>query len=228
MPNRPRLLVTLDGPAGAGKSTVAQAVAGALEIAYLDTGAMFRSIAWALGEDSWKLGDEHLEQALQELRFDLHGHGPGSYLTLNGEPVGEWIRTEAVGMWASNIATRVPVREKLKADQRRLGRQRDLVAEGRDMGSVVFPEALCKVFLVASAEERARRRWLQLREKGQHSSLEELIQHIRKRDEQDAQRECAPLCAAEDAIELDTTSLSPQEVVTAIVEFVQRARKPQG
>lgn len=227
MPNRPRLLVTLDGPAGAGKSTVAQAVAAALGIAYLDTGAMFRSIAWALGENSWTLDDASLERALQELRFDLHGSGPGSSLTMNGESVGEWIRTETVGMWASNIATRFPVREKLKADQRRLGWRHDLVAEGRDMGSVVFPDALCKVFLVASAEERARRRWAQLREKGQEPSLADLIQQIRQRDEQDAQRECAPLRAAEDAIELDTTALRPQEVVEAIVAFVQSARKPQ-
>ncbi|ACV69480.1 (d)CMP kinase [Desulfohalobium retbaense] len=225
MPAKRPLIVTLDGPAGAGKSTVAKAVADALEIAYLDTGAMFRSVAWALGADSWQMDHESLVRALESMEFDLHGQGPASYLTLNGQPMGADIRTETVGMWASHIAQLLPVREKLKQDQRRLGAKRDLVAEGRDMGSVVFPEACCKFFLVASAEERARRRWEQLRQMGQDPSYEGLVQQIRQRDAQDSQREFAPLRAAEDAMEIDTTTRSAQEVVERIVELVQRRRK---
>ena len=150
--------VTLDGPAGVGKSTIAKDVAEALGIAYLDTGAMFRATAWKLGEGGWDLPEDKLTRRLEEMSFTLSGSGRASVLSLNGEPLTDVIRTEAVGMWASNIGTVPVVREFQKKAQRAIAASVSLVAEGRDMGTVVFPGARFKVFLDAAPEERARRR----------------------------------------------------------------------
>jgi cytidylate kinase len=195
-----RIVVTLDGPAGVGKSTMAKGLSESLGIPYLDTGAMFRAVAWTLGQGAWEWEEPRLAEALEKIRFDLHGSGADSGLSLAGRALGQEIRTEEVGMWASHMA-KLPV--------------------VRDMGSVVFPAAEMKFFLDADPEERARRRCEQLRAMGQEADLEELTASIRARDEQDRNRAVAPLRPAPDAVVVDTTRLSEAEVAATLLKAVQ-------
>lgn len=215
-------IITLDGPAGVGKSTLAKRLADRFEIAYLDTGAMFRATAWKLGEGSWEWEDGRLEAALEELEFALSGSGGASVLSLNGTSLTDEIRTEKVGMWASNVARIPAVRACQKQAQRDIGATTSLIAEGRDMGTVIFPQAPCKFFLDADLEERARRRFLQLEEMGKPADLSELVEQIRARDEQDRNRKVAPLKPAEDAIIVDTTRLDIDGVFDRLVEEVKK------
>jgi cytidylate kinase len=214
-------IVTLDGPAGVGKTTLARRVAKAVGVAYLDTGAMFRSVAWELGDGSWEWEEEELRTRLQELTFDLKGQGEDSTLLLNGNPLDTAIRSEKAGLWASNVATLGVVREFLKSAQQAIGHDVSLVAEGRDMGTVVFPRATDKFFLDASIEERARRRYLQLQGQGEEADLDEIALQIRIRDAQDRNRPIAPLCAADDAVTVDTTGIGVEEVFRKIMEHMQ-------
>lgn len=214
------LIVTIDGPAGVGKSTMAKLLARHLSIPYLDTGAMFRSVAWKLGDGSWEWGEEKLGMALDSIEYALSGIGEESVLSLNGTPIGDEIRTEEVGMWASNVATLPVVRTFLKKAQQDLGARFSLVAEGRDMGTVIFPDAPHKFFLDASVEERANRRFRQLKGLGKPADLEELKEQIAKRDHQDRNRAVAPLKAADDAVTIDTTEMKKEQVFAALKEGV--------
>jgi cytidylate kinase len=214
------LIVTIDGPAGVGKSTMAKRLARLLSIPYLDTGAMFRSAAWKLGDGAWEWPEARLEKALAGFEYALSGVGEDSVLSLNGTPVGDEIRTEEVGMWASNVATLPVVRTFLKKAQQALGAKYSLVAEGRDMGTVIFPDAPHKFFLDASVEERARRRFLQLREMGRPADLDALKEQIARRDDQDRNRAVAPLRAAEDAFVIDTTDMDRDRVLAVLKEAV--------
>lgn len=211
------LLVTLDGPAGVGKSTLARMAAQALGIAYLDTGAMFRATALALGEGSWDLPGEALEARLPGIGFGLEGIGEASTLLCNGVPVGDEVRSERVGLWASRLAARPEVRARQLAVQRALGQGVSLVAEGRDMGSVVFPGARFKFFLDASPAVRARRRADQLRQMGREADLAGIEAAIRERDRQDRERPIAPLAPAPDAVVVDTSELSLDEVFSRLM-----------
>jgi len=214
------LIVTIDGPAGVGKSTMAKQLARELGIPYLDTGAMFRAIAWKLGEGSWNWDEAKLQAALDSFDFALSGLGEASVLSVNGTPIGDEIRTEQVGMWASNVAVLPVVRTYLKTAQQALGTRFSLVAEGRDMGTVIFPDAPHKFFLDASVDERARRRFQQLRDLGKPADLEDLKEQIAKRDHQDRNRAVAPLKAADDAITIDTTKLTRAQVFEALAKGV--------
>jgi cytidylate kinase len=214
------LIVTIDGPAGVGKSTMAKQLARYLSIPYLDTGAMFRSVAWKLGEGSWEWDEAKLGAALDGIEYGLSGTGEDSVLSLNGVPIGNEIRTEQVGMWASNIATLPVIRTFLKTAQQALGDKFSLVAEGRDMGTVVFPDARCKFFLDASVDERAMRRFRQLVAMGKPADLEELKEQIAKRDHQDRNRAVAPLKPADDATTIDTTEMTRGQVLAALKEAV--------
>ncbi|WP_207262808.1 (d)CMP kinase [Desulfovibrio sp. Huiquan2017] len=214
------LIVTIDGPAGVGKSTMAKRLARLLGIPYLDTGAMFRSVAWKLGPGAWEWPEARLEAALDDFEYGLSGVGEDSVLSLNGTPIGDEIRTEEVGMWASNIATLPVIRTFLKRAQQAMGEKYSLVAEGRDMGTVVFPDAPYKFFLDASVAERARRRFLQLRELGSPADLAALEERIAKRDAQDRNRAVAPLKAADDAMVIDTTGMDRDQVLGVLKEAV--------
>lgn len=214
------LIVTIDGPAGVGKSTMAKLLAHHLSIPYLDTGAMFRSVAWKLGDGSWEWGENKLQSALDGIEYALSGIGEDSVLSLNGTIIGNEIRTEEVGMWASNVATLPVVRTFLKKAQQDLGARFSLVAEGRDMGTVIFPDAPHKFFLDASVEERAARRFKQLTTMGKPADLEALKEQITKRDHQDRNRTVAPLKPADDAVAIDTTELKKEQVFTALKEAV--------
>lgn len=216
-----RNIVTLDGPAGVGKTTLAKRVAQALGIAYLDTGAMFRTLGWKLGADAASLSEAELTARLAAFSFSLSGSGADTVLSVNGTPVGQEIRTEDVGMLASIVAKLPAVRTALKAAQQAMGAATPLVAEGRDMGTVVFPEARCKIFLDASPQERARRRFDQLVAMGETPDLEALTEQIRQRDDQDRNRAIAPLKPAEDAVIVDTTSLDIDGVFNEIMRHVK-------
>ncbi len=214
------LIVTIDGPAGVGKSTMAKMLARHLSIPYLDTGAMFRSVAWKLGDGSWEWDEARLEAALSGVEYALSGVGGDSVLCLDGAPIGDEIRTEEVGMWASNVATLPVVRTFLKRAQQRLGARFSLVAEGRDMGTVVFPDAAHKFFLDASVEERAARRYRQLEGMGKPADMDALKEQIARRDHQDRNRVVAPLRPADDAVTIDTTDMDKHQVFAALKEAV--------
>ncbi len=213
-------IVTLDGPAGVGKTTLAKAVAESLGLAYLDTGAMFRCLALKLGENVQSLSEAEILQKANTWHFSLSGVGASSVLMCNNVPIGDEIRTETVGMLASTLGTVPVVREILKKSQRDIGHDTALVAEGRDMGTVVFPTARFKFFLDATAEIRAVRRLMQLEERGESVNLLELTEQIRKRDEQDRNRLIAPLCAAPDAHVVDTSSLDINGVLNVILQDI--------
>ncbi|GAU09679.1 (d)CMP kinase [Desulfoplanes formicivorans] len=217
---KPLFVVTIDGPAGVGKTTLARAVAEKLGVAYLDTGAMYRSVAWMLGKGSWEWSEEKLDRGLDKLAFSIQGAGEATILLVNGHETGSKIRTETVGLWASHVAKIPQVRRRLTEIQRSLGQSVSLVAEGRDMGTVVFPKALFKFFLDASPEVRARRRWLQLRDAGSTEDLEGLTRQMRIRDEQDRNRAIAPLRPAEDAVCIDTGMLDPAQVLEQIIRRI--------
>lgn len=210
-------IVTLDGPAGVGKTTLAKRTAEALGVAYLDTGAMYRATALALGEGAHELPEAELAARLSGLRFSLSGSGAQSVLSLDGRPIGDEIRTEEVAMLASRIATLPVVRAFLKEAQRAVGASTSLVAEGRDMGTVVFPEAGCKIFLDAAPRIRALRRARQLEEMGLEADVEAIAEQIRARDHQDRTRAVAPLVPAEDAHVIDTGPLTIDGVFEAIM-----------
>lgn len=218
-------IVTLDGPAGVGKTTIARRAAEALGWAYLDTGAMFRGVAWRLvrelGERALDMDDETLADLLGSISFELYGAGEDSWLECNGALLGPEIRSEEVASMASRLAQRAPVRTRLKEQQQKLGRSVPLVVEGRDMGTVVFPQAKYKFFLDASPEVRARRRFLQLQEAGQPADMDTLTEQIRRRDELDRNRAIAPLRPADDAVLVDTSSLDIEGVLAAVLSDVQ-------
>lgn len=211
-------IVTLDGPAGVGKTTIARMAAKELGLAYLDTGAMFRAVAFYLGEDANAWEEAELASRLESLEFGLDARG----LLCNGQVLGAAIRTEEVGMLASTLAKRAPVRARLKEQQQALGRATALVVEGRDMGTVVFPEARHKFFLDATPEVRAQRRYKQLQEMGQAADLDKLAEQIRARDEQDRTRAIAPLKPAADAVVIDTSALDIPGVLQAVLDTVKQ------
>jgi len=217
------LIVTLDGPAGVGKSTLAARLAGRLGIAFMDTGAMFRAAAYTLGEGAWDWQQGLLQQKLGEFEFSLSGSGENTELLLNGKPLPAAIRSEEAGRWASQLAVVPSVRAYMKMAQIFLGQTTPLVAEGRDMGTVVFPGARSKFFLDADPDERARRRCHQLEAQGKPADFTAIAASIRQRDEQDRNRTIAPLKPAPDAIVVDTTSLTEDEVLEKVLALVRAA-----
>ena len=212
-----RRIVTIDGPAGAGKTSVSRRSAGRLGLAYLDTGAMFRALALTLGQGGHALPEGEIAARLAAMTFSLTGSGAETVLLVDGAPLPDAARTEEVGGWASNLAVLPVVREILRRAQQALGQRADLLAEGRDMGTVVFPEATRKFFLTASPEVRASRRERQLTALGKPADYAAILDAIRRRDEQDIQRVASPLIPADDALVIDTSELSEDMVVDRIV-----------
>jgi cytidylate kinase len=219
-----KLIITIDGPAGVGKTTLAKKVAQAMGVAYLDTGAMFRTTALKLGDRAWELPAPELKSRMSGLSFELAGSGANSVLLCDGRPVGEEVRTEQAGMWASNMAARPEVRDFQKTAQRAIGERTSLVAEGRDMGTVVFPSAGRKFFLDAEPGIRAVRRAEQLRAMGQNADVLAIEEAIRARDHQDRNRAVAPLVAAADAVVIDTSRMSLEQVFQRIMSELKPSK----
>ena len=213
-------VVTLDGPAGVGKTTLARRMAESLGLAYLDTGAMFRCIALKLGPGAEKLPEGDLRERCAQWVFTLGGMGQQSTLFCNGVAVRGEVRTEEVGMLAARIATVPAVRDILRQTQRAIGEMSPLVAEGRDMGTVVFPDARFKFFLDAAPEVRAMRRLRDLEERGEAAELTSLTEQIRQRDALDRNRAVAPLRPAPDALIVDTSQLDIEGVLGVMLHHI--------
>lgn len=219
-----RIVVAIDGPAGAGKSTLAKRVAARLGFIYIDTGAMYRAAAlWAQRQNvSWD--DRHrMEQLAIAADIEL---SPGR-IQLNGEDITDAIRTPEVSSGASKVAVIPGVRRAMVAKQREMGERSSVVMEGRDIGTVVFPNADVKIFLDADPDERVRRRYRESRAKGEEISEGSVAAQMRERDQRDSTRSDAPLAQAPDAIYLDSTALSLDEVEEAILKLV-RSRVTNG
>ena len=213
-------VIAIDGPSASGKGTVAQGVANALGFHYLNSGALYRTVAMAALEAGADLDDESI---LSDITLNLRAEFNGDTVTLGSRDVTDIILAEAVSVAASRIAALPRVRETLLARQRAFRRPPGLVADGRDMGSVVFPDAVLKIYLTASLEERAERRYKQLMEKGMGATMAALLQDVRERDQRDMTRSTAPLQRGADAVLIDTTNMSAADAVAQVLALYQQA-----
>jgi CMP/dCMP kinase len=221
------LTVAIDGPAGAGKSTIARRVAARIGAVYIDTGAMYRAVALLALRSNTDLADAPRLEALAR-GADIRFEAGSSRVLLNGGDVTEAIRAPEVSPAASKVSAIPGVRRILVQKQREMGAAASVVMEGRDIGTVVFPNADVKVFLDANPDVRAARRVRELEEKGQAPRAEEVAREIRERDHRDSTRADSPLMAAPDAVRLDTTALSLDEVERAILEMVRSSHQPSA
>lgn len=219
------LNIAMDGPVGAGKSSVADAVAKRLGILHLDTGAMYRALGLKALRDGIDLQDEEKIDALCEgLKLDVRVGENGQETLLDGENVSGLIRTPEVSMAASTVSRYARVRKRMVKLQQELAASRDMILDGRDICTTVLPDADLKIYLTASAEERALRRWKEMRERGDTDSYEKVLSQVRERDEQDMNRPVEPLRQAEDAVLLDSTNLTFEQVIDRIAEMAEEVR----
>lgn len=215
-------LVTIDGPSGSGKGTVCHILAAKLQWHLLDSGALYRILAFAALQQKVSLDDEKsLADLALNLDVSFQSNGEGVDTLLAGENVGDKLRTEIVAQAASQVASLQVVRDALLARQKAFNQAPGLIADGRDMGTVVFPDAPVKIFLDASAEERATRRFNQLQSKGFNVSIAQILSEIKERDFRDRNRPVAPLKPAEDALVIDSTFLTIDQVVNQILELMK-------
>ncbi len=218
-----RPVITIDGPAGAGKSTISKELARKLSFIYLDTGALYRAVAYSLDKKRVSTGDENLASFLKDMKIELKEEAGQLHVYLDGEDVTKKIRTEVIGLLASKVSALPIVREALFSLQRECAAAGGVVAEGRDMGTVVFPDAEIKFFLDASVEERARRRYTELLERGDCPCLENIRNDIILRDDQDRGRSIAPLRAAATAIVIDSTDRTIPQVLDIMMGIINNA-----
>lgn len=211
------LVVAIDGPAGAGKSTVAQLAAKELGYTYIDTGAMYRAVAWKALQKKEPVTDELILSVVPDIEVDLQYVDGKTKVFVDGREVTGEIRTPEINKIVSQVARLGPVREKMVDLQRKMGERGAVLMDGRDIATNVLPNADVKIFLTASIEERAKRRWKELKEKGYDVDMEGIKSEIAARDKADSEREISPLVQAEDAVLLDTTGLSIDEVVNKIL-----------
>ncbi len=218
-----KLIIAIDGPVGSGKSTLARRVAELLGYIYVDTGAMYRAIAFKALRNGVPLdAAEALAALAGETRIDLRAHDGAQRVLLDGEDVTAAIRTPEVAQAASKVAMVPGVRRVLVAEQRRAGREGGVVMEGRDIGSVVFPDAELKIFLTASPEVRAARRWREHQQKGEAIDMARTLEEIHERDRRDQERSSSPLVRAKDAVVVDSTAMEPEEVARLVVMLAKQ------
>ena len=218
--------IAIDGPAGAGKSTIAKRAAKALSFIYVDTGAMYRAMGlYFLKKGISPEDQEEIEKACEDIQVSITYENGEQQVLLNGENVSSEIRREEVGNMASKTSANSRVREKLVALQRELASRENVVMDGRDIGTQVLPDATVKIYLTASSRERAKRRYLELQEKGMAANLEEIEADIIERDHRDMTREISPLCQAEDAVLVDASYMTIAEVTEAVLKAFEEKRK---
>lgn len=221
-----KIAIAIDGPAAAGKSTVAKMVAKELSNVYIDTGAMYRALTLAALEADINVNDEdELVHLLKQINIDLNQNDQGQRVMINQRDVTLDVRTQTVTNQVSYIAKHPRIREEMVKRQQSMASEQGVVMDGRDIGTHVLPTAELKFFLIATVEERAKRRYEENIQKGFPTDLEELKREIEERDQMDSKRETAPLIKADDAIEIDTTSLSIAEVAQTILEKVAQVNK---
>ena len=221
--------IAIDGPAGAGKSTIARAAARSLGFLYVDTGAMYRAIAlYLLRNNADVNNDNELERFLDQITIRIAYSNGEQQIILNNENVTGYLRDEKVGNMASVSSAKPKVRAKLLQLQRDIAKENDVIMDGRDIGTFVLPNADVKIYLTATVEERAKRRYAELVEKGQDADLDKIAEDIRTRDYQDMNREIAPLKQAEDAVLIDSSAMTIQEVMDSIVNAFQESLKLKG
>lgn len=214
--------IAIDGPAGAGKSTIAKIVAKEKGFIYVDTGAMYRAIAYHLLQNHVAVEDvERICEEAQKADVSIRYENGEQVVLLNGENVNAYLRQEEVGNMASASSVHAKVREKMTELQRKLAAEQDVVMDGRDIGTVVLPNADLKIFLTASVEERAKRRFDELKAKGEKPDISAIEKDIAERDHRDMTREVAPLKQADDAVLVDTTSMTIQEVADKIMSYIK-------
>ncbi|HHW67865.1 (d)CMP kinase [Defluviitalea raffinosedens] len=215
--------IAIDGPAGAGKSTIAKMIAKKLNIIYVDTGAMYRTVALYCIKHGIQCTDkDNVEKILNQIEIKILYKDHTQRIFLNDEDVSDIIRTQEISQGASDVATIQAVRVKMVELQRNLAKSASVVMDGRDIGTYVLPNADLKIFLTASVEERASRRYKELTQKGIECSLSKIKEEIEARDKNDTCRECSPLRKAEDAVEVDTTGKTIQEVVDQIISLIPK------
>ena len=218
-----KISVAIDGPAGAGKSTIARRLAGELGYRYADTGAIYRTVAYFM--DLWGVSPKDVDgvnRYIDELTIGIEYDDEGiQHMIMNGMDVTADIRTQEIGQKASLISAHAVVRDVLLDMQREMAEQYDVVMDGRDIGSVVLPKATVKIFLTASPEVRARRRYKELLEKGQKAKYEQVLKEVQQRDYQDTHREIAPLKMCRDSVKVDTSDMTFEESVAAIRKIIE-------
>ena len=221
-----KLNIGIDGPVGAGKSTVADAVAQRLGILHLDTGAMYRALGLTALRRKIGIQDEKAVVGLcDSVHISVSHEADGQHTYADGEDVTGLIRTPEVGMAASTVSRYAEVRKAMVRLQQQLAAETDMLLDGRDICTTVLPKATAKIFLTATAEERARRRWLELQQKGLPDTYEEVLKALKERDHQDMNRAVEPLRQAEDAVLVDSTDLDFDQVVERILEIVEEKRR---
>lgn len=217
-----RVNIAIDGPAGAGKSTIAKMVSKKLNCIYVDTGAMYRAVALFFIENGIASDDEkRIAKEIENIHVDIQFEAGNQKVLLNGKDVTEEIRAERVGNWASEISKYTVVREYLVKMQREVAAKQDVVMDGRDIGTVVLPQANVKIYLTASSKVRAMRRYNELTQKGVFCDIHDIEQGIMERDAQDMNREISPLRQAKDAILIDSSNMTIDEVVEKIVSLAR-------
>lgn len=217
--------IAIDGPAGAGKSTLAKAAAEKLGMIYLDTGAMYRTCGLACAEAGLCMSDrEKIIDLIQNSKIDIRFEDGEQHIFLNEIDVTGKIRSPEISVWASDVSAIPEVRLRMVALQREIAAKRDIVVDGRDIGTYVLPDAECKIFLTASPEVRAKRRFDEMRAKGQEADYQAVLEDINYRDKQDSERAFAPLKQADDALLLDSTELNAEEVLAKVLELASERR----
>tara|TARA_Y100001960_G_C14694913_1_gene838485 strand:- start:50 stop:706 length:657 start_codon:yes stop_codon:yes gene_type:complete len=215
------MIIAIDGPAGSGKSTIAKLIAKQLNFRYIDTGAMYRAVAWTALQKGLSLMDESaMARIAKNLKIEFVPSAEGQAVMVDGKNTTALLKDEIVGRGAATVAAQKFVREVLVDQQRKIGKTGNMVMDGRDIGTVVFPEAQKKFFFIADAEERGRRRYKELKSKNPGLDLKTIVEEIQQRDYEDRNRNISPLVKADDALEIDTTRLSIEEVTDYVLENI--------